>query len=407
MSRYFPRPHGLRRDAVRRFAILLLAPRISASRISAALLSCALSLVCVAVHASPGVTATSIVLGQSAALSGPAQQLGIEMRDGAQAYFDAVNAKGGVAGRQIVLKTLDDGYEPDRAEKNTHQLIEKEGVFALFGYVGTPTSNAALPLVDKEDLPFFAPLTGAQSLREPFNANIFNIRAGYYSEMEKIVENLAAVGATRIAVFYQNDAYGKAGLEGVTRALKKRKLDIVAVATVERNSEDVATAVTKLRAAHARAIIMVSAYKSSAAFIRAMSKDADSIPYFWNISFVGSQALSKELGPQGRGVMISQVVPAPFDDKLAIVKEYQHLYLGKSGRKADFVSLEGFIAAKVFVEGLRRAGDKLSRASFRHAVEGMGSYDLGGFVVKFSESNHNASDFVDLTVITQGGNFMY
>lgn len=192
------------------------------------------------VHAETGVSGKSILIGQSAALSGPAQQLGTEMRDGAQAYFDHVNAQGGVAGRQIVLKTLDDGYEADRATSNTKQLIDVEGVFSLFGYVGTPTSNAALPLVAKADIPFFAAFTGAQSLREPFNRNVFNIRASYFEETERIVQHITTLSISRIAVFYQNDAYGKTGLEGVTRALKKRNIEVIGVATVERNSVDVA-----------------------------------------------------------------------------------------------------------------------------------------------------------------------
>lgn len=358
-------------------------------------------------HAAPGVTADSIAVGQSAALSGPAAQLGTEMRDGAQAYFDEVNANGGVNGRQIVFKSLDDGYEPDRTAANTKQLIEKDKVFALFGYVGTPTSLAAQPMVTKEEIPFFAPLTGADALRHPFHPYVFNIRAGYNAEAEKIVENLDALNVKTIAVFYQNDAYGIAGKDAVEKALQKRKLQLFATATVERNSVDVAAAVTRLRAMKPRAIIIISAYKSSAAFIQAMTKDAESIPYFWNISFVGSQALSKELGAAGRGVMISQVVPAPWDDKLAMVKEYKRLYLSKQGRQPGFNSLEGFISAKVFVEGLKRAGKDLTRPNFIRAVEGMHSYDLGGFVVKFSATDHTGSDFVDLTVISAGGGFMY
>jgi ABC-type branched-subunit amino acid transport system substrate-binding protein len=356
--------------------------------------------------ADPGVTDKTIVLGQSAALSGPAAALGTAMRDGALAYFDSINAAGGVNGRQIVLKTLDDGYEPARATFNTAALVDKEKVFALFGYVGTPTSNAAQPWVVKENLPFFAPVTGAQSFREPFNKNIFNIRESYFSETEKIIENLDAIGVKQIAVLYQDDAYGKAGLEGVTRALKKRNLDLLAVATVERNSTDVAAAVAKMKSVKPRAVIMISAYKSCAAFIREMRKDTDITPYFWNISFVGSRALSDELGPAASGVMISQVMPSPWDERLPIVKEYRKLYLAKPGREPDFVSLEGFIAAKVFVEGLRHVSGTPTRTGFAHAIENMGPYNAGGFTVKFSPTNHNASDFVDLSVITKGGRFV-
>jgi branched-chain amino acid transport system substrate-binding protein len=361
----------------------------------------------VPVAAAPGVTPTTIVLGQSAALSGPSKQLGTDMRDGALAYFDHINSKGGVNGRKIVLTSLDDGYEPDRAAANTKQLISTDGVFALFGYVGTATSNAALPLVVKENLPFFAPLTGAQSLRAPFQPNIFNIRAGYVPEMEKIIENLEGMGVKKVAVFYQDDAYGKAGLDAVERALKKRALSVMGTATIERNSTDVAAAVAKMRAMAPPAVIIVTPYASSAAFIQAMRKDAISLPYFWNISFVGSQALANALGKEAPGVMISQVMPSPWNEKLALIKEYKKLYLTKPGRQQGFVSLEGFIAAKAFVEGLQSAGSNPTRASFTKSIESMGTYDMGGFVLKFSPSNHNASDYVELTVIRNDGTFMY
>ncbi|CAN5884219.1 ABC transporter substrate-binding protein [soil metagenome] len=358
-------------------------------------------------QAETGVSSKAIILGQSAALSGPAQQLGTEMRDGAQAYFDHINAQGGVAGRQIILKTLDDGYEADRAAANTRQLINGEGAFALFGYVGTPTSNAAMSLVNKEDIPFFAPFTGAQSLREPFNRNVFHIRASYYEETEKIIEHVTTLSIKRIAVFYQNDAYGKAGLEGVTLALKKRNIEVTGLATVERNSVDVAQAVAQMKQLKPQAVIMVSAYKSCAAFIKEMVKDPGMAPIFWNISFVGSQALAKELGKDGRGVMISQVMPAPWDEIHPVVKEYKQLYANKPGKEVGYVSLEGFIAAKVMVEGLKRAGSGLTRDSFIHAMESMTTYNTGGFQVKFSAASHNASTFVDLTVIGKDGKFMH
>jgi branched-chain amino acid transport system substrate-binding protein len=354
-----------------------------------------------------GVADSRILLGQSAALTGPAAALGTAMRDGALAYFDAVNAAGGVSGRQIALTTLDDGYDPARAGPNTDTLINKEHVFALFGYVGTPTSNAAQVWVDKEGIPFFAPMTGAQSFREPFNKNIFNIRDGYAAETEKIVEHLEAMGVKRTAVLYQNDAYGKSGLEGVEQALKKRNLEVVATAVVERNSVDVAAAVAKLKAAKPKAIIMISAYKSSAAFIREMRKNNDQVPFFWNVSFVGSRALADALGPDANGVMISQVMPSPLDETLTVVKEYRKLYLTKPGREADYASLEGFIAAKVFVEGLRHIKGEPTRKNFIQALETMGAYNLGGYTVKFGPGKHNGSNYVDLSIITRGGRIQY
>jgi branched-chain amino acid transport system substrate-binding protein len=355
--------------------------------------------------AETGVTNTAIILGQSAALSGPAQELGKGMRDGAQAYFDHINAKGGVLGRKIILKTLDDGYEADRAAANTKQLIEKEEVFSLFGYVGTPTSNASIPAVNQAQIPFFAPFTGAQALREPTNRNIFHIRASYFEETEKIIQHITTLSLQRIAVFYQNDAYGKAGLDGVMRALKKRNMEVVSLGTVERNSVDVATAVEKIKQSKPQAVVMISAYTSCAAFIKAMVA-AGAHTSFWNISFVGSQALARELGKDASGVQISQVVPAPWDDINPVIKEYRKLYLQNGKKEWDYVSLEGFIAAKVFVEGLTRAGTNLTRDGLIKALESMNAYDTGGFIVRFSPARHNGSEFVDLTMISKTGKFL-
>lgn len=352
-----------------------------------------------------GVTADSIIIGQSAALSGPAQALGTEMKAGIEAYFKYVNSKGGVNGRRLILKSMDDGYEPERAKANTTELIEKEKVLALLGYVGTPTSNAALPVFTAAKVPFVGPFTGAQSLREPFNRYIFNVRASYFDETEAIVDHLARAGITRIGVFYQNDAYGQAGLAGVERAMKKRNLQVASKDTVERNTIDVSKSVATLSKANLQAVVMISAYKSCAAFIRAM-KLADANPQFWNVSFVGSKALAEELGPEGRGVQISQVVPFPWGSGSAVVKEYQRIISPDGKDIYNFSSMEGFLAAKVLVEGIRRAGKDLTRESLVTAMEKMGKVDLGGFSVTYSPNNREGSHFVDLTIISKNGKFM-
>ena len=353
---------------------------------------------------SQGVTADTILIGQSAALSGPAEQLGKEMKSGAEAYFEAVNKNGGINGRKIKLVSLDDGYEPDKAAANTKKLITETKVLALFGYVGTPTSNAALPIFTEAKVPFIGAFTGAQSLREPFNRYIFNVRASYFDETEQIVAHLVLQGITKIAVFYQNDAYGKAGLAGVERAMKKRMLEIVETGTVERNTTDVTAAVSKLAKSGASAVVMISAYRSCAAFIKAM-RLAGGLQQFWNVSFVGSKALARELGEEGRGVQISQVVPFPWSDVTPVVREYQK-QIGTPD-KYSFTSLEGYLAAKVLVEGLRRAGKTPTRESLVDALAGMGRTDLGGFTVTYTPTNHNGSDFIDLTIISRAGTFKH
>ncbi len=354
------------------------------------------------ISSAQGVTADMILIGQSAALSGPAQELGREMKSGAEAYFDVVNKSGGIHGRRVKLVSIDDGYEPDKAAANTKKLITEDKVLALFGYVGTPTSNAALPIFTEAKVPFIGAFTGAQSLREPFNRYIFNVRASYFDETEEIVAHLVQQGIKRIAVFYQNDAYGKAGLAGIERAMKKRMLEIAATATVERNTTDVGAAVGMLAKSKTDAVIMISAYKSCAAFIKAM-KLAGGFQQFWNVSFVGSKALSSALGDEGRGVQISQVVPFPWADVTPIVREYQKR-IGEAD-KYSFTSLEGFIAAKVLVEGLKRAGKNPTRESLIDGLASMGRVDLGGFTVNYTPTNHNGSTFVDLTIISRGGTF--
>jgi branched-chain amino acid transport system substrate-binding protein len=349
------------------------------------LASLALMFSAVAAQAETGVTPTTIVIGQSAAFSGPAQALGDDMRAGALAYFQAVNAAGGVNGRKIELRSLDDGYEPDRAAANTRKLID-DGVFLLFGYVGTPTSNASKPIFTAARVPFVGPFTGAESLRNPINRYIFNVRASYFDETEKIVNQLVGQTLDRIAVFYQNDDYGKAGLAGVERAMQKRNLKIVATGTVERNTVDVAAAVAAIGKTDPQAVVMISAYKSVAAFIK---------------------ALAAEAGPAGRGVGITQVVPFPWNIATPVVKEYQQLYTA-STKKDDysFTTLEGFISAKVLVEGLRRAGPDLTREKFIAAMESMRDVDVGGYLITFSPTSHSGSRFVELTVIGKDERFL-
>ncbi|MDQ2963559.1 MAG: ABC transporter substrate-binding protein [Pseudomonadota bacterium] len=355
--------------------------------------------------AEPGVTATAIVIGESAAFSGPASELGTEMRAGAIAYFRQVNASGGINGRKIELRTLDDGYEPERAAANTKKLID-DGVFLLFGYVGTPTSNASKPIFTAARVPFVGAFTGAESLRNPLNRYIFNIRASYYDETDKIVGQLVGQTLDRIAVFYQNDDYGKAGLAGVERAMQKRGLKIVATATVERNTIDVASAVKAIGKVEPQGVVMISAYKSCAAFIKAM-RAAGYNPQFMNVSFVGSKALAHEAGPAGRGVGISQVVPFPWNLSARVVKDYQHLLEASTGKKEySFTSLEGFIAAKVLAEGLRRSGPELTREKFIAAMEQIRDFDVGGFTVSFTPTDHSGSRFVELTVIGKDERFL-
>ncbi len=378
---------------------------MSLSRLRSLLVPAALACATAAQAQTPGITPSSVIVGQSAAFTGPAAQLGIQMRDGMKAYFDLVNARGGVNGRRIQLVTRDDTYESKLAAENTTKLIEEDKVFALIGYVGTPTSAAALPIFTEARVPFIGPFTGAELLRTPPNRYIFNVRASYFDETDKIVEQLITVGMKRFAVFYQNDAYGLAGLTGMERAVKARGGEIVVKSTVERNTVDVAKAVGEIRPRSPDAVVMISAYKSIAAFVRAMKKQGYT-GQFHSVSFVGSKALSDELGADGQGVVISQVVPFPWSQAIPVVREFSDV-AAKSKVDVNFSSLEGYLVAKVFVEGLKRAGKAPTRETLITALETINDSDFGGFTVNFSASNHNASRFVDLTIIGRGGKFLH
>ena len=353
----------------------------------------------------PGVTSKTIVLGQSAAFTGPAAQLGIQMNAGTKAYFDHVNAQGGVFGRKIEIKTRDDRYEATLCVENTKKFIEEDKVFALVSYVGTPTTVAAMPVFTGAKVPLVGPFTGAEALRSPVNRYIFNVRASYYDETEKIVEQLVSTGNHKIAVFYQDDAYGQAGLKGVQIAMDKRNLKIAALGKVERNTIKVEDAVKSINAVEPDGVVMISAYTSITEFVRQMKK-AGSSTQFHNVSFVGSKALADALKDEGHGVAISQVVPFPWSPSVTIVKEYQDVLTKAGNTDFNFSSLEGYIVGKVMVEGMRRAGKDLTREKLVTALEGMNNVDIGDFVVGFSPTNHSGSKFVDLTMIGRGGKFV-
>ncbi len=344
----------------------------------------------------------NIVLGQSAAMSGPAAQLGIQFRHGALLAFDRANARGGVNGRSVELRSMDDGYEPAWCQANT-QVLLNDDVLALFGYVGTPTSLAALPMATTAKTPFIAPFTGAQALREPFNRYAFHLRASYFDESARIVNQVTQVGMKRVAVFHQNDSYGQAGLAGVTRALKLLQLEPVATGTVERNSVEVAAAVAQLLPSRPEAIVQVSAYKSCAAFVRA-ARRAGYAGQFYNVSFVGTQALADELGPDARGVVVSQVMPYPFAPLIPLTNEF----LGAANAaqpkvQANYSSIEGYVAGRVVLEGLRRAGAGLTREGLIAGLESIQNVDFGGFFVDFGPRKHVGSSFVDLTILDGSG----
>jgi branched-chain amino acid transport system substrate-binding protein len=344
----------------------------------------------------------AIVLGQSAAFTGPAAQLGIQLNRGARLYFDQVNSNGGINGQRIELRTLDDGYEPERCKANTEKLIS-QNVHALFGYVGTPTSLAALPTVRDSGIPFFAPFSGATALRTPMLRNVFHVRASYDDETALIVNQLHHLGLKKIAVFRQDDSYGQAGLDGVRKALAALGLEPTAVGTVKRNTVEVEGAVRDIVPTRPDAVVQIGAYKGCAAFIRE-ARRAGYGGVFYNVSFVGTKALSDELGKEALGVVISQVMPYPFSPALGIVREYLDAVKAAAGEgvQPNYSSLEGYIDARVFVEGLKR-GHGTTPDAIVSGLEALGRTDFDGFNLRFGARDHAASRFVELSMLTGDG----
>jgi ABC-type branched-subunit amino acid transport system substrate-binding protein len=350
------------------------------------------------------VAADKIVFGQAAVFEGPASALGQGMNDGIMAAFAEANRKGGVQGRKLELITQDDGYEPNKSIDATKALIGKN-VFALVGPVGTPTSLAAHPIAKEAGVPMVGPFTGAEALRDPYLPHVVNVRASYFQETEVMVERLVKdKGFSKIAIFYQDDAFGRAGLAGTQRALEKRNMKLAAEGTFERNTVAVRGALLEIRKAQPEAVVMIGPYKPCAEFIK-LCKQVKFEPVFINISFVGSDALAAELGEAGAGVFVTQVVPLPSDASLPVVKAYQAaLAAALPDRKPGFVSLEGYLVGRTVIAALEKAGATPTREAFMAALTN-GSFDFGGFKMTFGPNDNRGSDDVYLTVIGPDGKF--
>ena len=379
-----------------------------------------------------GLTDTEIILGMSAAFSGPSRGLGIELYRGAIAYFTHVNRAGGVGGRKIVVKTYDDGYQPTPSVENTVKLMLKDRVFALFGYVGTPTVTRVLPLLKKfqnEKTYLFFPFTGAQPQRQPpYGDFAFNLRASYRQETAGLVDNFVSIGRRRIGMFYQADAYGRSGWAGVRRALKKYDLRIVGEATYRRGQKFTSVMrrqVEILKNARVDAVICIGAYAACAAFLRDSVDNGLRVPIA-NLSFVGSENLLKlitesqeDSGRYSELLVNSQVVPSYEDTSIPAVRQYRDLMQRYNPQPPpellkeaytpfshSFVSLEGFLDAKLMVEILRRLGDNPGRDKLENAVFSVKNFDLGiGEPVNFSMNRRQGLDRVYYTVV-DGGRFV-
>ena len=356
-------------------------------------------------HAEDGVSKDSILFGQVAALNGPAQALGQGMREGIFAAFEEANRAGGINGRKLELKSIDDGYEPEKTIEATNKAINDDKVFALVGAVGTPTSKAGQPIATAAKVPFIGPFTGAEFLRNPFNRYVVNIRASYFQETEAWVEHLTNdLGVTRIAILYQDDAFGLSGLAGVKKAMEKRNLSLVAEGTFKRNTTAIKSALLEIMKGQPQAVVTVGPYKPIAAFIK-LARQLKVDATFVAISFVGSDSLAQELGSEGAGVVVSQVVPFPGDKSLPVVASYQSALAAVNEKsKPGFVSLEGYLAGRLVVEAIRRIPGEPTRDAFLDAIE-REPFDLGGMKLTFSATQNQGSNQVYFTVLQSDGFF--
>lgn len=357
--------------------------------------------------AAPGVFEDRILFGQSAAFEGPAQELGRSMQAGILAAFKEINDQGGVHGRRLELRSLNDSYEPDKAIANTRQLIE-EGVFALIGAVGTPTSKAVVPVTEENPIPYLAPMTGAEFLRDNAHHTVINLRASYYQETEEMVKRLTVDRKIkRIAILYQDDSFGRAGLRGVLRALEKRKLFAIGTGVFSRNTVAIKTALLDLKAAEPEAVIIIGPYQPTATFIKWAHRFGMESAVFMTLSFVGSNALAKELGAEGDGVLVTQVVPFPTGDTVPVSALYRAaLKAYDPSITPGFISFEGYLGGRLAIYALQQCGAKVDRDCIHSALRSGSNIDLDGFMLRFGKYDNQGSDRVFLTAIGPDGQYM-
>ena len=352
--------------------------------------------------AEPGVTNDAITLGQSTALSGPLGDLGQEVLKGSKAYFDALNARGGINGRKIVLIAKDDAYDPKITVENVEAFIAGGETFALFGTFGTPNNEALIPVALKAGMPVLMPYTGAPSIRKPELVGVFNLRASYADEAEKLIQHLTTIGFKKIGIAYQNNSFGKEVLTAATAALEQRQLKPVAAVSVENNASDAAAAATKLLAAQPAALVLGLAGKPTIEIIKNVNQSRKGLQMY-ALSVLATAGNLKALGNDGSGVAISQVVPFPSNTVMPLVRDYQQAMKAAGVNEFSHLSLEGYLNARVVAEGIRRAGRNLSRESLITSLQSINRMDMGGMEIGFGKGASSASKFVELTVINSQG----
>lgn len=352
--------------------------------------------------AEPGVSSDTLTLGQSTSLSGPLGDLGQEVLKGAKVYFDALNARGGVHGRSVRLVTRDDAYDSKKTLENLAVFSADDSTFALFGTFGTPNNEALIPVAQQAGMPVLTPYTGAPSIRSKTSIGVFNLRASYADEVERLVEHLTTVGIKKIAIAYQNNGFGKEVLMAATAAMERRKITPLLAVSVENDASDASAATDKLLASNPEALLLAVAGKPTIEIIKSVAQRRRGLQMY-ALSVLATPSNLRALGADGTGVAISQVVPFPRNSTLPVVREYNLAMTGAGHTEFSHLSLEGYINAKVVTEGLRRAGRNLTRAGMVSAMDGLRNYNVGGMDVSFGQGAASGSRFVELTMVNAQG----
>lgn len=374
---------------------------MKATWIAGGMLAAALGWVAPTACAEPGVTKTSIRIGQSAGVTGPVAGSVKEQIAGAQVYLKTVNANGGVGGRRIELVTYDDGFDAKRTPDNVRKLIQDDKVFALFMVRGTPQNESILPIIAAEKVPLVAPLTGAITLHRPVNRYVFNVRAKYQDEVARAINHLSTSGMNRIAIFYASDGFGQDVFEGFSTALQARGTQPAASANFARPMGDISQGVASVNKAKPQAVLVIGSGSEAARIIRELRK-AGSEAQFVTLSNNAADSFIKELGEDARGLIITQVVPGTNSSQMTLASEYRSM-ARQQGIEPTNAGMEGFMSAKVLVEGLRRAGSDLTRERLINALEAMRDYDLGGILISYSPQRHTGSSFVEMSIVSSTG----
>lgn len=366
--------------------------------IFATVLSAAVS---ISALAEDGITNDSILIGQSVGLTGQIAGPVKEMNEGANAYITSINKHGGINGRKIKIVTLDDKFDPALTAKNADILVKQKHVFALFQIRGTPHTQAILPLLAEARVPLIAPSTGAAVFHSPVNHYVFNVRAKYRDEVTKGIEQFTTIGFTHIGLLHVDDTFGNDALIGFKNTMEERKLPPAIITKFDRVKPDFSAAVDGIMKVNPQALIIVGSAASTAKFIHAFRAKA-SQTMLMTLSNNSSDAFVASLGKDGRGVIVSQVTPAPQHPTSLIGREFSAA-AQETHASISYAAMEGFVSAKVLVEGLKRAGHNLTREGFINALESMGRHDLGGMMLSYGPNNHSGSDYVELAIIDKYG----